>query len=726
MPWPENLRRLGKATPRAEAAAKVSGRAKFTSDVALPGMLFGAIFRSPWPAAHIRSVDLSRALAAPGIKAAVAVQDGEFDVFFHGQEIAAIAGDSRQAVLDALPLIAVAADPRPFVVDEVDAAKSGAPSVIADRPNLGQGRPRANGDVDAAFANSAAVIEGVYQTQVELHHCLEPHGHVVAWEGDELTAWASTQGVFAVLDGFARALRLPQSRVRVICEHMGGGFGSKLGFNIEALLCARLAQATHAPVKLMLSRFEEALAVGNRPSSFQKIKLGADAAGNLTACQLESFGTAGFGNGVNTGAGSGSAGFPAPYIYRFAATRVQQGSVAVNAGQACAMRAPGHPIASAGIEAALDDLAAKLGADPVEIRIRNDPNETRRREYALGAEKFGWKQKYRAPGSSPGPVKVGVGCAGAAWNSGMARSTQVELQIAADGGVEVRVGTQDLGTGSRTVVQVVAAEMLGLAPEQVAVRIGDTRFPPSGGSGGSQTTASVAPAVYDACDNALTELKKLSGLADPRGANWKDACAKIGGTPLQVRGRWREGLAAGGGGINQGGVQFAEVEVDTETGFVKVRKILVVQDCGLVVNRLTCESQINGGVIMGLGYALYEQRVMDRATGVVLNPNLETYKLPGPADMPEIEIVLLDQPERGVIGVGEPCTVPTASAIANAVANAIGARVASLPITPDKVLAALGQVPATERATTRAEELRHAFAALPQAPVVADGGEAFA
>jgi xanthine dehydrogenase YagR molybdenum-binding subunit len=308
----------------------------------------------------------------------------------------------------------------------------------------------------------------------------------------------------------------------------------------------------------------------------------------------------------------------------------------------------------------------------------------------------------------------------------MARTSQAEVQITPDGSVEVRIGTQDLGTGSRTVVQVIAAELLGVDPAAVTVRVGDSRLPPSGGSGGSTTTASISPPVYDACENALADLKKASGIEDPRGANWKAACAKLGNNPVIARGKWREGLAQGGGSVNQGGVQFAEVEVDTDTGFVKVRKVLVVQDCGAVVNKLTCESQINGGVIMGLGYALYEQRLMDARTGVVLNPNFETYKLPGVADVPEIDIVLIDQPERGVIGIGEPATVPTASAIANAVANAIGARVSSLPITPDKVLAALGKVPPPKVAEAPPPDLDAAFARVAAAPagpfVETDGG----
>ncbi|HVU33351.1 MAG TPA: xanthine dehydrogenase family protein molybdopterin-binding subunit [Opitutaceae bacterium] len=709
MAWPTTGKYLGKSTPRIEGPAKVSGRAKFTADITAPGMLYGAILRSKWPAAHIRSVNLAKALAAPGIRAGVLIADGSFDVSYYGAEIAAIAGDSRQAVLDALPLIEVDAEPRPFVVHEAAAAQADAPQVAAGKPNLGFGRGRSEGDVDAAFAASAAVIEGAYSTSVEIHHPMEPHGHAVAFEGDQMMAWSSTQSVFGCRDAFAQALKLRQNQVRVVCDHMGGGFGSKFSPGVEGILCARLAQAAKAPVKLMLTRFEQALAVGNRPSSFQKIKLGADASGRLTAFQLESYGTPGFSSGVSNDGGSGGASFPAPYIYRPPAYRVKQGSVSVNAGQSCAMRAPGHPVASAGIEAALDDLAAKLRLDPLEMRLLNDPSELRRREYQIGAEKFGWKAKYHRPGETPGTVKVGIGCAGAGWMSRW-HNTQSELEVHADGTVEVRIGTQDLGTGSRTVAQVVTAELLGIAPELITSRVGDTQYPWSGASGGSQTTASVAPSVYDACENLVAELRKLSGVEDPRGANWAAACAKIGRTPLRVHGKWRPGLANTGAC----GVQFAEVEVDTETGFVHVRRILAVQDCGAVVNRLTCESQINGGVIMGIGYALYEQRVMDARSGVVLNPNFETYKLPGPADIPQIDVELLDMPERGVIGVGEPCTIPTASAIANAVANALGVRVPDLPITPDKVLAALGKVPESDRGTALGRERAEAFRQVAQ------------
>jgi xanthine dehydrogenase YagR molybdenum-binding subunit len=707
--WPKETKYLGKPAPRIDGPAKVSGAAKYAYDVQPKGWLWGAILRSKWPAAKIASINLEKAKAAPGIKAAVLAREGERQVRYYGEELAAIAGTSKEACLDALALIEVQATPLPFVAKELDAMKPGAPKIFEDGANVGEAQIREDGNVTEGFSQSAAIVENTLETQVQLHHALETHGNTVFATPEEITVWASTQGVFSVRDGMADNLDVPQSRVRVICDYMGGGFGSKFGPGVEGGLAARLSQAAAAPVKLMLTRFDESLAVGNRPSTFQKVKLGAVQDGTLRAYELESFGCPGFAAGGATAGGGSGATFPAPYIYKIPNTRVKQASVAINAGSSRAFRAPGHPTASFSMESMMDDLAVKLGIDPVEIRIKNDPFDVRRKEYEIGREKFGWKGKYHHPGSSSGIVKTGVGCAGATWGGG-GRGTQAEVQINRDGTVEVRCGTQDLGTGARTVTAIVAAEVLDLSPDKITVRIGDTRFPPSGGSGGSTTTASISPAVFDACTNALSELQKVSGVRDARGANWSAACKKIGMNPLVASGKWREGLSSTGAG----GVQFAEVEVDTETGFVTIRKVLAVQDCGLIVNKLTCESQINGGIIQGIGYALYEQRVMDRATGVVLNPNFETYKLPNGADVPEIEIVLLDMPERGVIGVGEPCHIPTAAAIANAIANAIGVRVNSLPITPDKILAALGKLPA--RKTADAAIMEEAFALVRALP----------
>jgi xanthine dehydrogenase YagR molybdenum-binding subunit len=685
--WPEKRTYIGSHATRVDAPAKVTGAAKYASDMQPDGCLIGMILRSKWARAKITKINLDKARKVPGIKVAV-LRDGTEDrtVRYYGEELAAVAGVSKQACLDALRAIDVEATELPYVVNVEDAREESAPKVWDDVSNVSKPRVKEQGQVDKAFGDCTAVVEGFFTTPVQVHQPLETHGNTISWKDDGVTCWASTQGISSVREGLAGNLQLPQSKVRVISEFMGGGFGSKLGFGVEGGLAAVLSREAKAPVRLMLTRFDESLAVGNRPSTYQKIKLGASADGKLLAYELENYGTAGIGAGGATEGGSGGVEIPAPYIYHVPNTRSRQYSVAVDAGSARAFRAPSHPPASFGMESIMDELAVKLNMDPVELRLKNDPSEIRQKEFRLGAERFGWKEKYKKPGSSTGPMKTGVGCAGAQWGGG-GRGSKAEALVNPDGSIEVRCGTQDLGTGTKTVIAVIAADLLGLKPEQITVRIGDTQYPPSGGSGGSTTAASVSPAIYDVCTKALEEVQKQSGITDARGANWAPACKKLGVNPVVVQGEWQQGLSSSG----VGGVQFAEVEVDTDTGFVKVKKITCVQDGGLIVSKLTAESQANGGIIMGMGYALYEERVMDKQTGVMLNPNFETYKLAGLADMPEFDVVFLEMPERGVIGIGEPVTIPTAAAIANAVANAIGVRVSSLPITPQKVLAALGK-----------------------------------
>lgn len=689
--WPAETKYISHSTTRIDGAAKVSGKARYASDIQAEGWLYGMILRSKWPAAKILSVNLDAALKIPGIKAAVVVKDGPRIIRFYGEEIAAVAGTSKQACLDALRAIEVSADVRhDFVVNENEARKEHAPQVWEGSSNVSAPHVRENGSVAKAFPECAAVIEGFYSTPVQIHNPMETMGNTISWTDEGVKAWSSTQGISSVRDGLAGALQLDQSKVRVITEFMGGGFGAKFGAGVEGVLAAKLSRAAKAPVRLMLTRFDQALAVGNRPSSFQKIKMGATADGLLHAFELENYGTAGIGAGGDGGGGGGGADIPAPYLYKVPNSRVKQSAVAVNAGSSRAFRAPGNPPSSFGMESAMDDLAVKLGMDPLEFRLKNDPSPIRQREYKLGAEKFGWKQKYQKPGSSPGVVKTGIGCAGGAWPAGGGtRNTHGDAQVNPDGTIELRLGVQDIGTGTRTVIAVVAAEILGLKPEQITVKIGDTNYPPGPGSGGSTTCPSVSPTVFDICTKALQQLQMQSGIADARGGNWFAACKKLGVNPLVVHGKWEPGLSSD----HACGVQFAEVAVDTETGLITVQKVLGVHDCGLIINQNTLESQINGGIIMGMGYALYEERVMDDLSGVMLNPNFETYKLPGIADVPDIEIVLINMPERGVIGIGEPATIPTAGAIANAVANAIGVRVGSLPITPAKILAALGKVP---------------------------------
>jgi xanthine dehydrogenase YagR molybdenum-binding subunit len=489
-----------------------------------------------------------------------------------------------------------------------------------------------------------------------------------------------------VREDLASHLKIPQSKVRCICDVMGGGFGSKFGAGVEGGLAAKLAREAGAPVKMLLDRKSEFLAVGNRPNTVQNLKLAADKDGKLVAFSCDGYGTGGLSGGSQSEGGGGGVAWPAPYLYPVPNASTNIVRVLTNTGAGRAFRAPQHPPASFGMESVMDLLAYKMGIDPLEFRLRNDPNPVRQKEYLAGAERFGWKEKFHAPGAGgPGPLKRGVGVAAASWGTG-GNGSKAECQIHPDGSVEVRCGTQDLGTGSRTLVAIVAAETFGLQPQDITARVGDTNFPPSGGSGGSTTSPSVAPAIRVACTNALNAINTRVG----EDGSWRERCARLGVEPIVEQGAWQPGLS--GSGV--GGVQFGEVEVDIETGQVRVVHMTVIQDAGLIINRLASRSQAHGGIIQGIGYALFEERIMDDQTGVMLNSNFETYKLPNIADIPTIDVVYMDLPERGVIGLGEAAHIPSAACIANAVHNAIGVRVTELPMTPARVLAALEQKPA--------------------------------
>jgi xanthine dehydrogenase YagR molybdenum-binding subunit len=382
--WPVETKYISHSTPRIDGAAKVTGKARYSSDIQANGWLYGMILRSKWPAAKITDINLDKALQVPGIKAAVLSRGREMTIRYYGEEIAAVAGTSKQACLDALRAIEVTAQPLPFVVNERDAIKADSPRVWENAANHPAPRVRQNGDVDTAFGQCAAVIEGFYSTPVQIHNPMETMGNTVSWTDDGVTAWSSTQGISSVRDGLAGSLKLDQSKVRVLTEYMGGGFGAKFGPGVEGVLAAKLSKEAKAPVRLMLTRFDQALAVGNRPSSFQKIKLGAAADGTLLAFEAENYGTAGIGAGGDGGGGGGGADIPMPYLYKVPNTRVKQAAVAVNAGSSRAFRAPGNPPASFGMESAMDDLAVKLGLDPLEFRLKNDSNKIRQREYACG------------------------------------------------------------------------------------------------------------------------------------------------------------------------------------------------------------------------------------------------------------------------------------------------------------------------------------------------------
>jgi xanthine dehydrogenase YagR molybdenum-binding subunit len=475
---------------------------------------------------------------------------------------------------------------------------------------------------------------------------------------------------------------------------MGGGFGSKFGIHGEGQLACRLSKQVKAPVKMMLTRHDEFLTAGNRSGSIQKLKAGAGKDGKLRAVSAQQYRLGGIGNGSQAGQ---------PYIYKTESSFHEVSSVHTNEDSSVAMRAPGHPQASFAMESLMDELADKLGMDPMAFRLKNVTDEAYPRQAARGAKEIGWERRNQTPGAGSGLLRRGIGMAFSQWGSAGRPQCVVTVDIARDGGVTVSCGSQDLGTGTRTYMRAIVAEELGLGMDDVVEKLGNSTLGDANASGGSTTSPSLAPAVKDAAHNARVafsqraapllnakpeDITYAKGALSAGGKNlpWKKACAALPAAGLSVRGEWKPDLSARG----VHGACFAEVEVDTETGKVRPIKMVHVQDCGLPLNRLALESQINGGMIQAMGLALWEQRVMDAQLGIMVNPQFEDYKMPGALEMPEMVPIIDDGDMRqAVIGMAEPATIAGAGAIANAVHNACGVRVRDLPITPDKVLMGL-------------------------------------
>lgn len=746
-PWDarSQLEVVGKPTPRVDGALKVTGAAKYTHDVQPPGALHAAVLRSPHACAVVEAIDVEPAKAQPGVAAAIAlVKPGE-RVLFAGQDIAAVAARTPEEAAAALRAIAVQYKPEPFVIDVVAAMAPEAPIVHrsqvrertteGDEPGAGgsagqRGNIRTSpsmkkGDAHKGLRAAKVVHEALYTTQVHTHSALETHSIVVRWDGPkQATVWCSTQGIFSVRDEFAEIFGLKPADVRVYTEFLGGGFGAKFGASAPGsrmgYIAGELARLAKAPVRLLFDRREEHVCAGNRPDSRQQVKLGAGPNGQLTAIHVLAHGTA----GIGTGAGVGRNAFG---IYsRCPNILVESHDVFTHAGPGTAMRAPGHPQGAFALELALDELAAKLQIDPLDLRIANNEHPVRKHQFELGRRQFGWDEARKRAAelrAKKARVRRGVGVAASIWGDfGRAKAVVATVSVGRDGSVEVRNGLQDIGGGITTVVAQVAAEVLGRPVEAVRVRLGDSELGPSVGSGGSVTTASVTPAVRAAAESAKAQLVELAAKqlgkrpeevtwsrgtasAGNRSIAWADLCKKIEGEAIVATGTRPETYGAypmkfmGGNSYQIAGVQFAEVSVDTWTGVITVERILALHDCGRVMNPLTARSQVQGGIILGTSYALTEQRVMDRVRGVMLNPNFESYKIAGARDVPrQIDVVFTPVEtganNTGAIGIGEPATIPTAAAIACAVYDALGVPVRDLPLTPDRVLAALGAVPA--------------------------------
>lgn len=737
---------VGKEMARVDAYERVSGSAIYPSDVSLPGMLYAAILRSPHPHAVVKTVDTRMAEKMPGVHAVISGSSPEADAHwtysreiktklfdprcrYEGEEVAAVAAETPYQAWDAVMAIKADYDLLPFLVEAEKALTAGAAKIHSAGNMVKPKETYSRGDVTRGFAEADKVVEMAFSTACEIHTPLELHGCVANWEGDSLTIWESTQGVYAVQSGVAEALGLPLSKVRVAGHYMGGGFGSKLRAGKYTVIAAILAKKAGRPVKLFLTREETCLAAGNRPPAIMKIRAGVKRDGMLTALEFSGTGT----GGAYPAGGTSLLDWLVRDLYLCPNVRTETTDVYINGGPSRPFRAPGHPQCSWALEQVIDALADAIGMDPVELRLKNIPSFSQGREknpaYTTtglgecleeGAKAFGWKEtmKRLVEETDSGHIRRGVGMAAALWfaGGGGAPSTVI-VKLYADGSAGLNMGASDIGTGTKTVMAMVAAEELGLRPEMIRIENADTGTTQyATPSGGSKTVPTEAPTVRAAAAHvkqqllamAAEDLKTQAGELIFRGEeiiSKSDPTKRVKITEISKLKRF--GLVVGVGYrgpnpenkvVNPFAAQFCEVEANMKTGEVKILRFLGAHESGRVMNRLTFDSQAYGGITMGIGFAMTEERIFDRdQTGKVLNKNWHDYKIPTAMDIPPgIVSVAVEMPDpaansAGAKGLGEPVTIPTAAAIANAVFHAIGVRITNTPVNPARLAEMLAE-----------------------------------
>ena len=714
---PRVLNVVGHATPRIDAAQRVSGKAIYTADVKLPGMLYARVLRSPHPHARIKTIDVSKARALPGVKAiathetcravwgAGSIAGGQqyndemkritkqrryaFNnpVRFAGEPVAAVAAVDRHVAEEALQLITVDYEILPHLLDPEEALKPDAikiwPEGNISLNNRNEAQPIAQrrGDVEAGFKEADEVFEDRFTTAFVHNAQMEPRSAVAHWEGDRLTVYTPTGGIANCRTDIARDLEIPPEKVRVVCQYMGGNFGNKNQNQDADLIAAALAKEAGAPVKLELSRKEDFIGMHGRWPTTQYYKVGVKNDGTLTAIGLRGY--SGMGPyRKNSGAIGGIDLYLCPNIETTVYPVYTNKTVSGN------FRGPEYPQGYFGIQSMMDDVAFRMEMDPVDFILKNMTrkyrDETPYTNYSLdecirrGMEAFDWKTKWRPAGADRGPVKRGSGVAFLAFRAGLGRSNAV-IRLDGTGKYAVHVGVTDVGAGAKTTMGLIAAEALGVPLSKIEVVWGDTdRCPYSVGESGSRTTIMTGDAVVAAAQDLK---KQIAEQGAPTGQSVLVASASPN---PQLEGKVR----------NTFGAHFVDVEVDEEVGRVRILKYLAVHDCGRVINPLTAMSQIKGGALMGIGMALHEDLIYDPRSGLALNAGYYGDRVLTHRDAPEIDVIFIESDDGygpfGAKSMGEASKIPAVAVVANAIFNATGRRMRDLPITRDKIVTGVG------------------------------------
>jgi xanthine dehydrogenase YagR molybdenum-binding subunit len=726
------------APARVDAPEKVTGRAVYTVDVRYDGQLEARFVRSTVAHGRVATIDVSAVLAEPGVEALIDLLGADRVVRFVGQPIAVVAATTARAAEHAARTLEVDYDELAFVVDP-SAAETGAARVYEGRPrsvpNTSEGpvppgrfrgnvrRTRGGGLVSwrpgkarrviagAATRADVELVTGAWTTADQIHTALEPHAAVAVWDRpDALTLHVSTQTVERVGREVAEHFGLDVRNVTVHAAYVGGAFGAKQGLGIEAIAAARLARETGRPVRVVNDRLEELATGGHRPASRVDVDLVADRAGALRAVRIDAAGHGGV--GVNSSiAAIGRLVYPkVPKILR-------DRDVLTNTPPGKPFRAPFAPPLFWALEGSVDAMAHRLEIDPIELRRRWDPHPQRAHLYDWAAALDVWRTRGSVAASSA-RFRHGVGVAMASWVNVHYAATEVEVAAGPDG-ITARATTQDMGTGSRTVIAAVVGQVFGLAPQEVSVDIGHFSELRGPGSSASRTTNAVHAPSREAAEALRTRLLAAAGdelgLSETRPVDggvahragvmsWTELASKV--TPVSAIARrgidgrrdllgrvptGRLGMTFGKGTTSV--VCVCRTTVDTRLGRVTVDQVWAGLAVGVVVVPALARSQVHGGIIQGIGYALYEERHVDPHTGTILSIGLEEYRIPGIGDVPDVEVFFhedgFEHVKGGAVGLAEVCTVPVAAAIGNAVFHATGHRYRDLPLRPERILEGL-------------------------------------
>jgi xanthine dehydrogenase YagR molybdenum-binding subunit len=717
---------IGQGMDRTDGRLKVSGAAMYSAEHAIPHLAQAVMVQTTIASGRIETIDDAKACAMPGVllvmthlnaprirgKSTLSLLQDD-TVQYNGQPIAVVVADTLEHAQDAARHIQLRYTATPAVLSFDDAKTSPRPT---SKPDFFRGDPT------AGERGATTNIDTVYTTPIESHNPMEPHATIAVWEGDALTLYDSTQSVSGVRDTVAETLGIAADKVRVVCPFVGGGFGCKGETWSHVLLAAMASKLAGRPVKLALERTQLVGPIGMRPMTEQRIRLGAASDGKLGAVIHNTISSTSFVDDFPETCGDIT-----KMLYSSASVQTTQRMATLNLGPPTYMRAPGESTGSFALESALDELAYALHLDPIELRLRNyaerDPtsdlpfsSKSLRECYRVGAERFGWPRRTAEPCSMrAGRTMVGWGMATASYPAHISPA-RASASIRADGTALVRSGSQDLGTGTYTVMTQIAAEALGMAVSKVTFELGDTGLPEAPASGGSQTVASVGPAVYAAAKAARDRLvgmavsdalSPLHGLAaddviaddgwliDHKRADRRESMVAVierhGGHNVTADGRAGPGDVKKRFAMHSFGAVFVEVHVDPDLGTIRVPRVVGAYGVGRLINKKTGHSQLMGGIVWGLGMGLMEKTEFDWRTGRPLNSNLADYHVPVNADINDIDITVVEEDDPhvnvlGAKGIGEIGIVGVAAALANAVYHATGKRIRDLPITLDKLL----------------------------------------